>query len=119
MSFETTLNELVDGIDGALGAMFLDWEGEAVQIVGEPPVYDLQLVGAYQGIFLSQFKRMTEVGELGELLLFKIGFDGSVFYNCALADGYFLSLVTLPEALEGLVWQRLTACREILNREIV
>lgn len=119
MTFESTLNSLLDGIDGAVGAMFLDWDGEAVQIVGEPPRYDLHLVGAYQGIFLHQFRRMVSKGNLGELRLFKVGFEGTVFYNCSLADGYFLSIVTEPGALEGLVWERLKACRDVLNKEIV
>ncbi|HUO85343.1 MAG TPA: roadblock/LC7 domain-containing protein [Thermoanaerobaculia bacterium] len=119
MTFEAILNELVNRVEGALGAMFLDWEGEAVQIVGRSAsAYDLQLAGAYQGIYLDRLRKIGTSCDLGQPQSFRIRLEGSTFLNAVLKDGYYLVLVLRTGAPEGVAWERLRRTRERLIREI-
>ena len=55
MPFNYLLTNLLVDVPEALGAIFLDDEGETVDFVsrhGEP--FDLKVEGAYQGIFTRQ-----------------------------------------------------------------
>lgn len=119
MPFQAILSRLVSEVDGAIGAMFLDWEGESVDLVGSPRKYDMQLMGAYQGIFLNHLKRFTDDMALGDITFFKLEFRGAEFFNAVLADGYYLSLATEPGVVEGVAWRRLEQARRLLNSEIV
>jgi len=51
-AFAEILAELVGQIPGALGAVFLDWEGEAVDQFSHIPLFDILLAGAHWGIVL-------------------------------------------------------------------
>ena len=66
MAFQKILHELVTSTPGAIGALFLDWEGETVEMLGARPFdaddHDLKIVGAYQGIFLTQLREMCGRG---------------------------------------------------------
>jgi len=50
--FGEILSELVGTVPGALGAVFLDWEGEAVDQFSHIPLMDILLVGAHWGVVL-------------------------------------------------------------------
>lgn len=119
MPFQTILSELVDGLEGALGAMFLDWEGEAVEIIGrDSSRYDLQLVGAYQGIFLDRLRRISQNCRLGVPQSFRVRLERSVFLNSVVNHDYYLVLVIRPDTLEPMAWERLRKARERLLEEI-
>lgn len=119
MTFQNVLSRLVEDVDGAIGAMFLDWEGESVDLYGWPDRHDMRLLGAYQGIFLNQLRRFSDEMELGDVTYFKIAFRGAQFFNAVLEDGYYLSLATEPQIVEGVAWQAMRRARRLLNEEIV
>ncbi|MDY0003699.1 MAG: roadblock/LC7 domain-containing protein [Polyangia bacterium] len=56
--FGELLAELVGDIPGALGAVFIDWEGEAVDQFSHIPVMDILLVGAHWGVVLRQVREL-------------------------------------------------------------
>lgn len=119
MPFRTILQQLVDDLDGTIGALFLDWEGEAVGLVGaHHERYDLHLIGAYQGIFLSRLERVAENLALGRLQTFRIGCENAVFFNCTLTEGYYLVLIVDPEVPDWLAWDALSKGRERLLEEM-
>jgi predicted regulator of Ras-like GTPase activity (Roadblock/LC7/MglB family) len=71
-SFARILHALVERVPGALGAIFADWEGEAVDHFAHMPPIDIQLVGAHWGIVLMQASdRLARagVGRVEELLV--------------------------------------------------
>jgi predicted regulator of Ras-like GTPase activity (Roadblock/LC7/MglB family) len=120
--FRRILGELIATTPGAIGAIFLDYEGETVEMLCERPFdadeHDLKILGAYQGIFLTQLRRITEQVEAGKLDRFKIEFTGTKVFSCDLQDGYYVVLVTDASSLEAVVWQHLVSCRDQLLAEM-
>lgn len=119
MALKGVLNDLVAAVPGARGAMFLDHEGEAVVVTdSDLPAYDLQVIGAYSGIFLSNARRVSDELNLGHTQRLKIECRDSHLFITGLNDGYYLVLVLSDRANEGLAWHRVMATRDRLNEEI-
>ena len=57
MSFKTVLEDLLERTPGALGAIFADWEGEAVDQVSRIGEYELKIIGAHKGIILMNMRQ--------------------------------------------------------------
>ena len=120
MPFRQILNELLETTEGSLGAMFLDYEGETVELLTHRNLKsdDLKIVGAYQGIFLTQLRRICQDMFIGDPRRFKIEFEGTKVLSCDLKDGYYVVLLVGHDAIEGLAWHRLDHCREMLLAEM-
>lgn len=58
MPFTLLLQKLVDAIPHAIGAILIDWEGEAVQEFCHCDPYDLRFVAAHNGILLARLKEL-------------------------------------------------------------
>lgn len=72
MPFKRLLNELVQSVPGALGAIVADWEGEAVDQVGRMDEYELKVVGAHSGVILQQLRetgKQLEKDEVQEVVI--------------------------------------------------
>lgn len=67
MSFEVILKELVEGVPDAVGAILVDWEGEAVMEFCHCESYDIRFIAAHKGIILSRLKDMQSVGNVGNV----------------------------------------------------
>ena len=122
MTFHSILSQLLQSTPGAIGAVFLDQEGEAVDLWTET-VFDvgpegLRAIGAYQGIFMSDLKRACERIGAGKFERLAIDFENAKVLSCDLKEGYYLVLVIAPDANEGIAWQRLRQCRERLLTEL-
>jgi predicted regulator of Ras-like GTPase activity (Roadblock/LC7/MglB family) len=119
MPFRRILHDLLSAVDGAIGAVFLDWEGETVEwAADEHPPDDLRIVGAYQGIFLGQLEKLCRSLEVGRPDRFKVEFERSAILSRVLEDGYYLVLIVGPAAREGLAWHQLDRCRAQLMEEM-
>jgi predicted regulator of Ras-like GTPase activity (Roadblock/LC7/MglB family) len=122
MLFQRILHELISSTSGALGAIFLDQEGETVEVLTDRPLEaddnDLKVIGAYTGIFLTQLRNVCSGAGIGRLDRFKIDFDSTSVLTCDLKDGYYVVLLVDASANEGLAWQKLVACRERLLGEM-
>ena len=120
--FREILQELVASTPGAIGALFLDWEGEAVEVVGDRPLdadeHGLKITGAYQGIFLTQLRDLCTRLEAGQPHRFKIDFETTRVFSCDLKEGYYLVLVVDTTANEAVAWRALDGCRERLMPEL-
>lgn len=119
MAFDSIFQQLLARVPGALGGMFLDWEGEAVSIVSHHfSRYDMQVIGAYEGIFLDKARRICSDLQLGAPQRFTITCEHSILLNWALKDGYYLVLVLAEGAPEGIAWHHLEATRDRLMEEL-
>lgn len=117
--FQTVLRDMLDHVDGSLAAMFLDHEGEAVETVGHAyQRNELKIIGAYQGIYCYQLRKMAEGLECGKPLRFKVDLVDYRIFTHVLKDGYYLVLVVSSHANEGTAWHFLGKCAEILLAEI-
>ncbi|HEY6140210.1 MAG TPA: hypothetical protein VI670_20850 [Thermoanaerobaculia bacterium] len=120
--FQQILLELLQSIDGSLGALFLDWEGESVEAITERPFdaddHDLRVIGAYQGIFRTQLRKLCESIDVGHPIRLKMEFEKTTVLTCDLKDGYYLVLVVESATNEGVAWRQLERCRHRLLAEI-
>jgi predicted regulator of Ras-like GTPase activity (Roadblock/LC7/MglB family) len=120
--FRRILLDLLQSTRGSLGAIFLDSEGETVEVTTERPLdaddHDLRVIGAYQGIFLSNLKRLCQALRAGAPHRFKVEFEKMNVLSCDLKDGYYLVLVLETATNEGVAWQQLETCRHRLLAEI-
>ena len=122
MSFRDILADLLQSTRGAIGAAFLDSEGESVEVASARPFdtddHDLRVIGAYGGIFLSNLRRIAGATGSGASRRFKVDFAASTIFCSELGDGYYLVLVADAGAVEGVVWQQLEQCRAALQAEM-
>ena len=122
MLFRQILLDLLQTTHGSLGAIFLDSEGETVEVTTERPLdaddHDLRVIGAYQGIFLSNLKRLCDTLRAGAPHRFKVEFEKMNVLSCDLKDGYYLVLIVDASANEGLAWQKLAETQKRLLAEM-
>jgi len=122
VEFRDILAGVLQSTGGAIGALFLDSEGESVEVVSARPFdtddHALRIIGAYAGIFLSQLRRVAEPTDAGTARRYKIDFEASRIFCCVLRDGYYLVLVVDAGTVEGVVWHELERCRDRLLGEM-
>jgi hypothetical protein len=116
MSFRYILDELLVTTHGALAVLFLDWEGETVELVCDRDLSDheLRILGAYQSIFLTRLRLTCSQVDLGAPQRFKIEFDKLAVMSYDVTDGYFIVLLVDDSSNEGIAWRRMARCRERL-----
>lgn len=118
--FRLILDELLVTTRGALAALFLDYEGETVELVCDRDLsdHDLRILGAYQGIFLTRLRTLCANAAAGAPQRFKIDFAEVSVMSYDVKDGYYVVLLVDSSAVEGLAWRRLEKCRERLLTEM-
>ena len=121
MSFRRILDQLLVTTAGAQAVIFLDYEGETVELVCDRDLsdHDLRIIGAYQGIFLSRLRELCGRASIGTPHRFKIDFDTRTsIMICDLKDGYYVVLLVDDKSNEGMAWRSLERCRESLMQEM-
>ena len=118
--FRLILDELLVKTHGALAALFLDYEGETVELVCDRDLSDhaLRILGAYQGIFLMQLRTLCEHARAGDPQRFKVQFTEMSVMSYDVKDGYYVVLLVDASYNEGLAWRGLERCRERLLEEM-
>jgi hypothetical protein len=120
--FGRILHELVTSTDGAIGAVFVDATGEAVELVSERPFeaddHDLKVLGAYQGICLMNLRDLCTKLAIGQPQRFKVEFARAKALCCDLRDGYYIVLLVDGQGHEGQAWHQLDVCRGRLIEEM-
>lgn len=118
--FRQILDHLLLTTGGSLAAIFLDWEGETVELVCDRDLSDheLRILGAYQGIFLDRLRDLCAHVGAGQPQRFKIEFAQKAVLSYDVKDGYYIVLLVDGTCNEGLAWRRLEACRERLLAEM-
>lgn len=115
MSFESLLSRLIAS-PGALAAAFMGPQGEAVAQVGDDDT--VQLLGAFQSVWLGEMQRASRRADLGELAELSLDFQGRRIVSAEVKDGYFLLVVLEPDGLVAPVRARLDDARRSLATEI-
>jgi hypothetical protein len=118
--FRTILDELLVTTHGALAALFLDYEGETVELVCDRDLSDhgLRILGAYQGIFLDRLRDLCAAAGAGQPQRFKLQFEEMSVLSYDVRDGYFVVLLVDATFNEGVAWRRLERCRQRLFVEM-
>ena len=115
MDFEYVLGELMARVEGAVGILLLDEQGECVDAFGSATsIHDIKVLGAYQGIFLQRLRTVLKRHDLGDCLEVTTQIGGSQLLTVPLPDGYYLTMVLGDEAVVGVARHELTdAARRI------
>jgi predicted regulator of Ras-like GTPase activity (Roadblock/LC7/MglB family) len=116
--FREILKEAVDEVPGAMGAIFADWEGEAVDHYFSGEDDEIKLVGAHQGILLNLMKTASDNVGLGGVNEVMLVMDGAKVMARPLKDGYFLVLLVENGCNSGIARRTLRRTALLLDEEI-
>jgi hypothetical protein len=117
MPFHYLLTNLLVDVPSAIGAIFLDPEGEAVEWVSRhDDPYQLKIEGAYQGIFKRKLEALA--GDLGGLRAYAIEGEHLVALTHALPQGYYVVLVLDRSGSRAHAMHHLRRTARVLAREI-
>jgi predicted regulator of Ras-like GTPase activity (Roadblock/LC7/MglB family) len=97
MPYQKILDELLRSLPGAKAAVLLDSQGELVIEAGDKDPHH-RLVGAYQGITLSQARRISRRYPVGEVASLASRYTLGQIAVRSLKDGYYLILALSHEA---------------------
>lgn len=118
MPFKQLLNELIDSVPGASGAIIADWEGEAVDHVARMDDYELRVIGAHKGIILGNLRQVMNRLQDDQLQEVVIATSDAQVLILPVTHDYFLVLVTQREAVIGRALYASRLCVEELKKEI-
>ena len=119
MPYQKLLDTLVRDTHGAVAAILVDYEGEAVVVAGNAlPHYDLKVIGAYGGIYFDQLNRVTDELDLGIPEAFGLEVSGKRLLSRLLKDGYYLVVIVRDNAPAGLIWHHVDRCCNALVKEL-
>jgi hypothetical protein len=120
MPFNYLLTNLLVDVPEALGAIFLDDEGETVDYVtrhGEP--FDLKVEGAYQGIFIRQLATVFAGAAIGDIESFMVEGRELATLTHLLPDGYYVVLVARNPVARARAQYHLRHTASMIARELL
>lgn len=119
MPFQRELDSIVRDVRGALGAILVDFEGEAVVTSSTGiSAYDLKVVGAYWALFFDNLRRLSEETGAGEPSQFSLDGSGCRILCAPLKDGYHLVLVGNSTTHVAIAAEKLRSCAARLIHEL-
>lgn len=117
MPFKSLLNRLLEDIPGALGAIIIDWEGEAVDQVARIADYDIKVLGAHKGVILGLLREAMTRFDSGELEEVQIRTGRNKTLIAPLTTDYFLILTLGPESIAARAAFKMRRCVSELRCE--
>lgn len=96
-SFSPILKELIDALPLSIGAVFVDWEGEAVDVCSRIEDTQLQIYGAQWGIIFYQAKRTFEKHGMGDVSEMVMSFEHQHVILRRITEHYLLLLSLKPD----------------------
>jgi predicted regulator of Ras-like GTPase activity (Roadblock/LC7/MglB family) len=118
MPFKQLLDELIDSVPGASGAIIADWEGEAVDHVARMDDYELRVIGAHKGIILGNLRQVMSRLQEDQLQEVVIATSNAQILILPVTQDYFLLLITHRDAVLGRALYASRLCVEELKKEI-
>ena len=119
MPFNYLLTNLLVDVPQAVGAIFVDPEGEAVEwVTRHNDPFDLKVEGAYHSIFMRQLEQLTTDVKAGPIDSLVIEGSRLVTLTQALPDGYYVVLVVDRSGSRAHALHRLRRAAEVIAREI-
>ena len=102
-----------------MAVIFLDDAGETIDLASvEYAPFDLQIIGAYLGIYLRQIGQVTQQTSLGSPRFVHFELEKAHLYLMTLPDGYYLAMVQRTPTLLGTARRSLSRAAEQLRREV-
>jgi predicted regulator of Ras-like GTPase activity (Roadblock/LC7/MglB family) len=105
--FRRVLRGLVGEVPGAWGAIFVDWEGEAVELFATNDEYEVKLAGAHTGLLLTRLVSSGKDASLGRTTSFHLRTEDAAYFLHTLDEEYFVLLAASPRTPAGVARHRL------------
>jgi len=118
MPFKMLLADLVARVPGGLGAILVDWEGEAVEQSGQIDEYELKVIGAHKGIILDSLRAAVARSEGNTLEEICIATARVQTLILPVTRDYFLVLTLERGGMYGRALFEARRCLERLKKEI-
>jgi predicted regulator of Ras-like GTPase activity (Roadblock/LC7/MglB family) len=113
------MQELVESVEGAQGAIFLDKDGEAVQWYPEENGNQLCLRGAYTSVVVQSCRRSVEKLGAGNIKHLLLDYEGVRFLIEEVDEAYFVLLELSPSANLGQALDRIQMTVAKVREEIM
>jgi predicted regulator of Ras-like GTPase activity (Roadblock/LC7/MglB family) len=117
-AFTAILKDTIDRVDGAVGAIFAAWDGEAVDLVASEDRVEMAILAAHYGVILSHVQsaiKLFHYGEAYEMILSHSRMDLLVR---AVSEGYYLVLAIRGRAHLATALRAVEQAAEALRREM-
>jgi len=119
MPFNYLLTNLLVDVPTAVGAIFLDEEGETIECVTRhTDPYEMKVEGAYHSIFMRRFAQAFHDDRSGGILRYTLSFDRLVTLTEVLPEGYYVVLVMDRNGPQAVARQHLRKTARIVAREL-
>ncbi|MDH3975109.1 MAG: roadblock/LC7 domain-containing protein [Deltaproteobacteria bacterium] len=100
MPFKAIMRNLVETIPGARGAIFVDWEGEAVdQYSLDEDVYQLKVMGAYKGVILKLINEAQKTVGSTDINTVTVKMNKYSIVLSPVKEGYYVALVVQSDTI--------------------
>jgi predicted regulator of Ras-like GTPase activity (Roadblock/LC7/MglB family) len=100
--FQAVLKEIVDGTDGGLSTLLMDFEGIAVDSYSKPGVpFDITNVGIEYGVVLKSIQRAAQSLEAGSTAEVAIQAEKMITLIRVVNSSYFVAFSLAPDANVG------------------
>jgi len=117
MPFKKLLTRLLEDIPGAVGAIIIDWEGEAVDQVTRVDEYDIKVLGAHSGIIMGMIREVLSRIDSGELDEIVIRTAQNNIMMIPLTEDYLLILQLDQSAIVARAAYKMNLCVEELRKD--
>jgi len=118
MAFKKILSDLLENLPGGLGAIVVDWEGEAVDQVGVIDDYELKVIGAHKGLILNNLRQAVARAEGNQLQEIAITTEQVQTLILPVDEDYFLVLTLQNGDAYGRALFEARRCLDKLRKEI-
>jgi predicted regulator of Ras-like GTPase activity (Roadblock/LC7/MglB family) len=95
--FTPILQRAVERVPGAIGAIFADWEGEAVDHFGHADRDELLVLTAHYGVIFNQLQSALHLFHFGDATEIVVRHDGVELLLRGVRHGYYLVVVASAE----------------------
>jgi predicted regulator of Ras-like GTPase activity (Roadblock/LC7/MglB family) len=117
-AFGNLLQQMVERVPGAVGAVFTDWEGEPVDQFAHIPPIDIQIVGAQWGVvFNGATESLRRLGAGAVEELWVEGEETCVFVR-RVTEHYYVVLATHRSVHLGIALRELQSTARSLLEEM-
>jgi predicted regulator of Ras-like GTPase activity (Roadblock/LC7/MglB family) len=117
--FQAVLKEVVDGTEGGLATLLMDFEGIAVESYSKPDApLDITTIGAEFSVVLKSIQRAAQMLEAGQPAEVAIQAEKVITLLRVVNDSYFVAFSMTPEANIGKARYMLRTRVPVLLREL-
>jgi predicted regulator of Ras-like GTPase activity (Roadblock/LC7/MglB family) len=116
--FSSILQRTVERVPGAIGAIFADWEGEAVDLAGLNHRDELKLLAAHYGVILNNVQALLRLFHFGEAVEIVLQHEKIDLCVHAVGDGYYVVLAVSADGHLATALREARACAAGLREEM-